>query len=158
MKEPIYSFQTILNKDEIKKRVVGQKAGWLSEGLCGYAYGNQLIIRYKTSYNNSFIPVFYGKINENDNVALITGSFKMFPVVKAFIWFWRATILLLSVAILTSPLWADHSESNSYLLVLIPIAMIAFSFILEHIGFRLGRSGRLKVIEFIKNELLAQAI
>jgi hypothetical protein len=57
------------------------------------AHGNRFRLRLRTAtFRSAFSPILYGLIEPVGAGALITGSFRMHPLVRAFAWLWFSLV------------------------------------------------------------------
>ena len=142
-----------LQSDVLLDIVKRQKPGFLSAGIFGKTRDNRITVYYRPEYRNSWNHIFYGEIFEHPNGTIITGHFRPSTGVKIFLWLWRSFVSILAIIILLAFFFS--SESVSIFATLIPILMLLFSFLLEHIGTTLGKKSEANVIKFFEVELLA---
>jgi len=150
-----YCFLSHLSGEKITDIISKQKTRWLSDGINGKSYGNQLELYYHNgSYRNSWNPIFYGTLSENQDGTIIAGSFKTPLYAEIFIWIWRAMTILFTIFMLI--IFFISSKNMSILLAsIVPISMFLFSFLLVRIGENMGQENISNVLQFIENGLNA---
>ncbi|MGB3183158.1 MAG: hypothetical protein WBB45_17325 [Cyclobacteriaceae bacterium] len=57
-------------------------------------------ISRRVRHSNSFLPLVNGKVEETRSGSIVYLSFSLFPSTKAFLWFWLAVSVLLTIVFL----------------------------------------------------------
>ena len=113
---------------------------------------------------NSFEPYFYGSVLEADGRTLIRGRFRMHPVVLVFMTVWFigvVTIGGLITAVMLYELLTGRRVSTEMapgLAALLGPAMLAFGIGLVALGWRMGRSQREQIEQFLETALQARRL
>ena len=109
---------------------------------------------------NSFEPYFYGAIAEEDGRTMIRGQFRVHPFVVVFMGIWFSGVVFIGGAgtlVMLYDLVTGRRSSGAGLPpalgVLIAPAMLAFGIALVLFGWRLGRSQRARIEQFLEATL-----
>lgn len=84
MKTVNHQYFSKLNKETIINIIQNNKIGFVSYGISGDVNGNKIKLKYRSMNRNSWNPVFYGLISEEENRVAITGSFQVNSFIKIF--------------------------------------------------------------------------
>ena len=120
----------------------------------------RLFARGPALLHNSLEPYFYGTIIENAGRTLIRGQFRVHPFVVVFMGIWFAGVVFIggsvTVVMLYEILRGRRSPDSGLapgLGVVIAPAMLAFGVGLVLFGWRLGRSQRERIEQFLETTL-----
>jgi hypothetical protein len=107
---------------------------------------------------NSFVPLFYGRIEEASGNTHIRGGFRMHPVVQAFLVLWFGGLVAMAALLVLLPAssWGPGVAPPA-LSVLGPVVMILIGFGFVRFGRWLARGQVESVQSFLVSELKAQA-
>ena len=107
---------------------------------------------------NSFVPFFYGRLDDKAGGCEIRGRFGIHPIVVAFMTFWFGglgagfvTMVLGRLSILTLP-----GIPPPLVVVVAPLGMMLFGIGLLTVGRRSARAQLRELERFLKHELKAQ--
>tara|TARA_B100000767_G_C19451434_1_gene404202 strand:+ start:74 stop:514 length:441 start_codon:yes stop_codon:yes gene_type:complete len=100
--------------------------GGRSKPLFGKRKENEFKVYRAIRYQNSFLPVAFGKISENGNEVLVEITLKMNIIVMIFMTVWLSFALIGAVTITFS-----GAEAS----LLIPVGMVAFGYLPMQGGF-----------------------
>lgn len=126
--------------------------------------GDNLELEKVIHYRNSFKPIFYGKLKEENRETIIEGSFNTQAFVKIFMIVWFGGTVLIGVPLFLAALIKllnPHSMEGIFygdplVGILVPIFMPIFGIVLIKVGQWLGKKQEKEVIEFIEKFLEAK--
>jgi hypothetical protein len=115
--------------------------------LCSFS-GDRFRLRQKKWYNNSFEPLFYGRLTPNPGGTEVTGDFRMRLFVKVFMAVWFGMLTLFLVEFVIKSIQQRDSAPSFLALLSVPL-MAAFGVGLVAVGKRLGKSQQEAMIQFL---------
>ncbi len=125
----------------------------------------RLFARGPMFVRNSFEPYFYGSVVEADGRTLIRGCFRMHPFVLVFMAVWFVGVVIIGgliTAVMLYELLTGHRVSSGNmapgLAALIGPGMLAFGIGLVALGWRMGRSQRAQIEQFLETTLQARRL
>ena len=159
MKSVQYCYTSPLAKKDILEIVSRENPGFMWSGIRGKVRGScQIEVTYRSGSRNSWNPVFYGMLAERPEGAILTGEFRTHPYTIVFMWIWRSFVAVFFFMCLGAVLLPDQYVTGigTPLFLLIPVGMLAFSFILEWAGETMGKGSQKEVLRFFETKLAAR--
>ena len=108
-------------------------------------------------YQNAFTPFFYGGLSSVDGGTVLEGTFRLHPLVRLFMVFWFAFLLIFGLAAIIVPA-AKHPASGIdrrwYFAGVALLAIVGVG--LVQVGKRLGTGEQEVIRSFLKNTLEAE--
>ena len=108
---------------------------------------------------NSFVPFFYGRVEQNREGTQIMGSFRMHPFVRVFLVIWFGALTVMSVVFPLVAFSGNVPAGKPPLIFAVgPLLMILFGVGLVAFGRWLSRGQISRLREFLREELRATPI
>jgi hypothetical protein len=132
-----------------------------SKPVVGYAKETSFWLMQRKRYGNSFKPLLTASMRPEDGGTLISGTFAMHPLVRAFLflWFGGALIMggILFVFVVSGTLTQLEPHQNTWLAVVVPPLVLAGGFGLIGFGRYLARNESKFLKDFLIQTLIARA-
>lgn len=158
MKNMQLSYISELNKEYLLRKISERKTGFASVGIHGWVRGDKVTITHRPGYGNSWSPVFTGKVAETARGTELSGTIQTALFVRVFMAVWRCGVLAFLLLALWRIIFHHEPLSSAFIMLLIPLVMLVFSFALVRFGESLGKKSRAEIIRFIEGELHARAV
>jgi hypothetical protein len=138
----------------------GLALSWDAEGpgpVVGEFRGQVFRLHTKKYYSNSFTPFFYGKLTEAEGGTRVEGVFRMHPIIRLFMVFWFAFLVLFTVGAIMVPPPANPALSAGRSWFFAGVALLAvLGAGLVLIGAWLGRGEKEVIRSFLATTLEAK--
>jgi len=149
-----YNFMTELSYIDIVDIIASKKGKFLANGIVGKCYRNRIEIRYKSTYANSWSPIFFGVVEVCSSGSLISGSFKISTSTRIFMRLWRCFSIFMLIILAVAMIY-NRVIISMIPFVAVPLFVYIFSFAMDKIGINAGERDKEDILCFITRELQA---
>jgi hypothetical protein len=129
--------------------------------LLGKVGDHTFRLQKRRYYKNSFAPFCYGEFEPEAGGTRIEAHFDMSRWVRYFMQFWMAVVILLGGAVFVSTMedilrGGHYIHGQTWMGILVPLAMVLFGVLLPRIGRLLGRGEERFMLEYLQQTLAAR--
>ncbi len=107
---------------------------------------------------NSFVPLFYGRVEATTEGARIIGRFRMHLFVRVFMGVWFGGLTIMAIVLPTVALFGSaRADKPPFIFIVGPLLMILFGIGLLTFGRWVARGQVARIHEFLRTDLDARA-